>query len=139
VPATCITKRGRPGVKGPKLIKITDQGLLKQFGYNLSSSKALRHTALDKTVKKHGALKVLHNVNALRTLQKSYPEKWRKLDNDTKYLEKKYFPERHGVEKSSAKPYSAKERKTPRTKAEVEKIEKAAKRRTSGKRKRKTV
>jgi len=138
IPSKCIKKQGRPGVKGPKLIEMKELGLLRHFNYAIHSSDTSRHVALDKAVKKYGELKVLHRVNALRTFQKSHPDLWKRFDNDVKYLENKYFPDRHGAEKSVAKPYTKKERSKPRTKREVQKAESAAKRRKSSNRKRKT-
>jgi hypothetical protein len=133
VPATCVVKRGRPGVKGPKLIKIDDSGLLKPFGYSLSISKEDRRKSLNKAIKEYGELKIIRYVNAIRTLQKSYPTIWKKLDNDVKYIEKQYFPNRKGWKKSVAKPYSKKERTTPRTKKEVSDAEKKASKKKSKK------
>ncbi len=92
-----------------KIITITELGLLRKFGYNTHISKEDRHHALDKAVNEYGELKVLHRVNAIRTFNKSHLTTWRKLDNDVKYLQKKYFPKRKGSKKSSARPYTKKE------------------------------
>jgi hypothetical protein len=107
--SSCIEKQKRLSTKGPKLIKITELGVLRKFGYNTHITDNKRHSALNKAVKEYGELKVLHRVNAIRTLQKSHLDTWKALDNDVKYLENKYFPNRKGAQNSNAKPYTAKE------------------------------
>jgi hypothetical protein len=136
VSSSCIKKQGRPGVKGPKLIKMRkeDIGLLKNVGYELDMSKNDRHKSLDKAVRKYNALKILRHVNALRTFNKSYKEHWKRYDDDVKYLERKYFAGRHGAEKSKASPYTSKERSKKRTRREVSQLEKAARRKRSSRR-----
>lgn len=106
IKATGIDKQGQSGVKcSPKIIVITDTGVLGNFGYQVKIKKDIRHKALDKAVKKYGELKVLKRLNAIRTLNKSHLITWKKLDVDVKYIQKKYFPERRTVEHSKAKPY----------------------------------
>lgn len=122
-----IAKQGRPGVKGPKIITITELGLLGKFGYNTHKSKESRQKALDKAVNEYGELKVLHRVNAIRTLNKSHLATWKKLDSDVKYLQRKYFPDRKGSKKSTARPYTKKEMSTPRTRNEVRRAERRSK------------
>jgi hypothetical protein len=139
VPAAYIDKQGRPGVKGPKIIIIAKVGLMKGYGYSLDHNKEERQKAINKAIKDRDKLEIIRHINAIRTLQKSHPKIWKKLDNDVKYIEKKYFPNREGWKKSVAKAYSDKERKTPRTAKEVKKIESAlAKKKTSGAKKKTT-
>lgn len=123
VPATMIKKQGRPGVKGPRIITGIKTGLMKKYGYSLVEHKAERQKAIDKAIKDRDKLEIIRHINAIRTLQKSHPKIWKKLDNDVKYIEKKYFPDRQGWKKSTAKAYTDKERKTPRSAKEVKSIE----------------
>ena len=84
-----------------KVIPPLKKGLLKQYGYALKKNKDDRHTALDKAVKGQTKLEIVQHLNAIRTLQKSNEKNWRKLDNDMKYIQKKYFKEREGWKRAS--------------------------------------
>lgn len=89
VKKTCVEDKGKPG-KGPKLITIPsyDVGLMSEFGYELKDSKENRSKSIKKSIKKHGKLKILRHLNALRTLQKSNEKYYNKLDNDIKMIQK---------------------------------------------------
>jgi hypothetical protein len=91
VKPTCIVDKGKPG-KGPKLIKMpsSDIGLLSDYGYSLSSKYEDRIKAIKKSLKEHSKLKILKHINALRTLQKSNPTNYNKLDKDFKWIHEHY-------------------------------------------------
>jgi hypothetical protein len=91
VQPTCITDKGKLG-KGPKLIKIPeyDVGLLSTHGYKLSDNHEKRVSMLKKAIKKHSELKILRHLNALRTLFKSNPKMYNKLDKDLKWVQHDY-------------------------------------------------
>jgi hypothetical protein len=91
VPATCINDKGKPG-KGPKLITIPkyDIGLLSNYGYILTENHERRVNSLKKAIKFNSELKILRHLNALRTLHKSNPKLYNKLDKDLKWIQKNY-------------------------------------------------
>jgi len=99
VPATCINDKGKPG-KGPKLITIPnyDIGLLSNYGYILTENHERRVKSLKKAIKFNSELKILRHLNALRTLHKSNPKLYNKLDKDLKWIQKDY--KKIGGEKS---------------------------------------
>ena len=90
VKGKCIKNQGKPG-KGPKLFEVKDAGMLGQFGYALMKKKELRQRALNKAVKKYGRLKVKRHLVAIRTLSKSRPHNYNKLNADVVYVTKKFF------------------------------------------------
>lgn len=97
VKSTCITDKGKPG-KGPKLITIPeyDVGLLSKYGYSLSESHERRVKSLKKAIKENSELKILRHINALRTLLKSNPKLYNKLDKDMKWIQKDYQTKKGG-------------------------------------------
>ena len=89
VKSSCIEDRGKKG-KGRKLFVIKDGGLLTKEGYSLKKSQNARKISIRKASRKKGMLSVLRHLNAIRTLQKSNPENYKKLDADVKFIQKKY-------------------------------------------------
>lgn len=96
VPSVCVKGLHGRSSKGIPLIKIKDKHLLKPYGYSTKKDKYARRRALKQAVKAMGSLTVLRYVNAIRTLQKSHPKKFKVFDKDVKYLQKKYFRHRKG-------------------------------------------
>jgi len=86
----CIPDKGRKG-KGPKLITIKQKGILTQFGYGVSKTEAVSRAALVKAARKYTPLSTLRRLVAIRTLNKSNPKTYNKLDKDVKFLQRKYF------------------------------------------------
>lgn len=88
---TCIKDKGKPG-KGLKLIKIPDYdvGLLSKYGYSLAENHENRIKSLKKAIKENSELKILRHLNAIRTLMKSNPKYYNKLDKDMKWIQKDY-------------------------------------------------
>ena len=88
VKPTCIIDRGKPG-KGPKLIIIPkeDKKILSEYGYSLSKSYEERIKSIKKAIKDYTKLKILRYINALRTLHKSNPRNYNKLDKDLKWIQ----------------------------------------------------
>lgn len=97
VSSTCISDKGKPG-KGPKLITIPeyDVGLLSKYGYSLAESYERRIASLKKAIKSNSELKILRHINALRTLLKSSPKMFSKLDKDMKWIQKDYAIKKGG-------------------------------------------
>jgi hypothetical protein len=93
VESSLIIDRGKKG-KGKKLFEIKDEGLLSEKGYSLKKSQSQRRVSLKKASKDKGTLKVLKHLNAIRTLQKSNPENYSKLDKDVKFIQKEYSKEK---------------------------------------------
>jgi len=94
VKSSLIIDRGKKG-KGKKLFNIKDSGLLREKGYSLKNSENKRHESLRKASKEKGGLKkVLQHLNAIRTLQKSNPDNYKKLDKDLKFIQKEYHKEK---------------------------------------------
>lgn len=60
---------GKPGI-GPKLIPIMEKGSLTKFGYSTEKAMGPRHEALEKAIRKYGALSVFRKLNAQVTLRK---------------------------------------------------------------------
>jgi NDP-sugar pyrophosphorylase family protein len=89
VKSSLIVDRGQKG-KGKKLFEIKDKGFLTEEGYSLKKSSKQRRQSLKKASKEKGSLKVLRHLNAIRTLQKSNPENFKKLDKDVKFVQKEY-------------------------------------------------
>lgn len=117
VGSSCISDKGKPG-KGPKLITIPeyDVGLLSKYGYSLAESHERRVTSLKKAIKSNSELKILRHINALRTLLKSSPKLYNKLDKDMKWIQKDYAIKKGGdeepiLEKKSSKKVSKKSSK----------------------------
>jgi len=80
------------GASSKTLIKIPeeDKGLLSDYGYSLKNSHADRIKAIKKSMKEHNLLKILRHLNALRTLQKSHPKLFDKLDKDLQWVQNEY-------------------------------------------------
>jgi hypothetical protein len=93
VESSLIIDRGKKG-KGKKLFEIKDEGLLSEKGYSLKKSQSQRRVSLKKASKDNGTLKVLKHLNAIRTLQKSNPTNYYKLDKDVKFIQKEYRKEK---------------------------------------------
>ena len=89
VRSSCIEDRGKKG-KGRKLFVIKDGGLLTKEGYSLKKSQSARRASIRKASREKGMLSVLRHLNAIRTLQKSNPENFKKLDADVKFIQKEY-------------------------------------------------
>lgn len=97
VPTTCVSDKGKP-CKGPKLIIIPeyDVGLLSKYGYTLAENHERRVKVLKKAIKSNSKLKILRHLNALRTLLKSSPKLYNKLDKDMKWIQKDYANKKGG-------------------------------------------
>jgi len=93
IKSTCVEDKGKKG-KGQKLFEIKDKGFLRSEGYALDKPIKARRTSLKKASKKKGSLKVLRHLNAIRTLQKSNPDAYKKLDADVKYIQKIHAEEK---------------------------------------------
>jgi len=93
VESSLIIDRGKKG-KGKKLFEIKDEGLLSEKGYSLKKSQSQRRVSLKKASKDNGTLKVFKHLNAIRTLQKSNPTNYSKLDKDVKFIQKEYRKEK---------------------------------------------
>lgn len=93
VKSSLIKDRGQKG-KGKKLFEVKDKGFLSEKGYGLKKSDSARQTSLRKASKEKGSLSVLRHLNAIRTLQKSNPENYKKLDKDVKFVQKEYKKEK---------------------------------------------
>jgi len=89
VKSSLIVDKGKKG-KGRKLFEIKDKGFLRENGYSLKKSMEQRKTSLRRASKEKGMLPVLRHLNAIRTLQKSNPENFKKLDQDVKFVQKEY-------------------------------------------------
>jgi len=88
VQASCIRDRGQPG-KGPyTLPPIKNKGYLTQFGYKLKDSFEKRKKALDKAIKKYGALAVERHINLVRNYSKSEKANYKKYTKDLEYAKK---------------------------------------------------
>lgn len=70
VPASCIPDRGKPGTlkKGQLGIGPLRRGELIQFGYSYHLDRSARHKALEKAIKKYGALGVYRKLDAVAKL-----------------------------------------------------------------------
>ena len=60
---------GKPGI-GPKMIPIIEKGSLKKYGYSTEKAMGPRHEALEKAIRKYGALSVFRKLSAQVTLRK---------------------------------------------------------------------
>jgi len=94
VKSSLIIDRGQKG-KGKKLFEIKDKGFLRKEGYSLSKSVPERKASLRRASKEKGTLPVLRHLNAIRTLQKSNLENFKKLDQDMKFIQKEYSKEKN--------------------------------------------
>ncbi len=95
VKSACVPDVGRPGKGGPVKIPIDDKHL-HQYGYDLKHSSTIRHKALKKAIKATKKTSVLKRLVVLRTYlkydrTKSGMSRYKKLNADVKYLQKKYF------------------------------------------------
>ena len=80
---------GKPG-KGPKVIPI-EKGKLSKLGYSTKKSERARHAALNKAVKKYGALSVFRALNAQVILRKrTQPEAMEIFEADRDWIAQKY-------------------------------------------------
>jgi len=93
VKSSLIKDLGKKG-KGKKLFEIKDKGFLREEGYSLKNSSEKRKKSLRRASKQKGMLPVLRHLNAIRTLQKSNPENFKKLDQDVKFIQKEYRKEK---------------------------------------------
>jgi len=93
VKSSLIKDRGQKG-KGKKLFEVKDKGFLSKKGYSLKKSDNERKLSLRKASKEKGTLNVLRHLNAIRTLQKSNPDNYKKLYKDVKYIQKTYNKEK---------------------------------------------
>jgi hypothetical protein len=91
VNSTCVKDKGKPG-KGTKLIVIPeyDIGLLSKYGYSLKDSHDKRVKILKKAISANSELKILRHLNALRILQKSNDNIFKKLNKDFKWIQQDY-------------------------------------------------
>lgn len=69
---------GNPGI-GPTVIPIMAKGSLSKFGYSTKKSDQARHAALDKAVKKYGAMTVFRKLQAQVILRKRTQPKIRDI------------------------------------------------------------
>jgi len=89
VKSSLIKDRGEKG-KGKKLFEIKDTGFLRKNGYSLKKSLKERKKSLRRASKEKDILPILRHLNAIRTLQKSNLENFKKLDKDVKFIQKEY-------------------------------------------------
>lgn len=90
VPGSCVTDRGLPG-KGPKSLPLPKKhGFLSQYGYHLDISSTERHKALEKALAKEDDLEVMRHLNLIRNLTAIGTPNKTKLEQDVKFLSKKY-------------------------------------------------
>jgi len=89
VRSSCISDVGKKG-KGKQLFVLKDSGFLSGKGYSLKKAQSARRASLRRASKEKGMLPVLKRLNAIRTLQKSIPDNYKKLDADVKYVQKEY-------------------------------------------------
>ena len=70
VPASCIPDRGKPGTlkKGQLGIGPLRRGELIEYGYSYRLGRDARHKALEKAIKKYGALGVYRKLDAVAKL-----------------------------------------------------------------------
>jgi Family of unknown function (DUF5771) len=86
VKPSCIKDRGAPG-KGPKLFNVTHPGILTNMGYHTYESMGLRHSAIERAVKKSGYAEIFKALNNLRLWNKRVnPELSFKASRDINYL-----------------------------------------------------
>ena len=68
-----------------------EKGKLSKFGYSTSKSDRARHAALNKAVKKYGALSVSRKLNAMIIMRKRRQPKARKVfEEDADWLREQY-------------------------------------------------
>jgi len=89
VPSSWIKDRGAPG-KGPKVIPVSSlkKAKLSKYGYSTRKSAEDRQSAIRKASREYGTLPTLRKLNALRTLQKSNPTVYAKLNSDVHYAQR---------------------------------------------------
>jgi hypothetical protein len=76
---------GAPGIGKLKT------GLLKKVGYDVSSSRTRRHSAVNKAVKKYGKASTIRKLNAVSVYtRRTSPKKSRTFRSDMKYVQTKY-------------------------------------------------
>jgi len=105
VPSACVKDQGKPGKTPieqrviPKLVK----GEVSQFGYSTKDAKMKRQKALVKAVKELGKSAIQKHMVAVRTLSKNKAD-FDILDEDVKFLQAKFYPERLAAKKDVKKP-----------------------------------
>lgn len=82
---SCIEDRGKPG-KGKKLFDLKE-GSMKKEGYDTFASATSRHNALKKLVETEGQNKVIHQLNAIRVLNKNRPDLHKIYTDDMKWVQ----------------------------------------------------
>jgi len=81
---------GKPGI-GPQLIPIVEKGSLTRFGYSIKESANKRRKALEKAIKKYGALTVERKLNAQVILRKRTQPKAREVfESDAEWVRNQY-------------------------------------------------
>ena len=81
-------------------------------GYSLDKSKLSRQTALKKSSKKFGSLRVLKRLNLIRNLTKSNSKNKSILTNDVNYLKRIYAKEKNTKNKKSGSKRNTKNKKS---------------------------
>jgi hypothetical protein len=84
------SRRSKKSKKNLIIMSKEDIGMLTKYGYHLANSFEDRIKSLKKALKHTSHLTVLKRVNAIRTLHKSHPIYYNKLDKDMKWLQKYY-------------------------------------------------
>lgn len=104
VPSTCIYDRGYKG-HGPYTLPSIDGGQrnyqddeyeeihLRDYGYSVHDSAQERHRVLDEASQDYGYKRVLRHL-LLRANYQSYPESYKRMHNDVKYLSDQYAGEK---------------------------------------------
>ena len=88
--ASCVVDKGLPG-KGPQLISIIEKDVLGVFGYSVYKSKADRHKALKKAIKKKGHFAVIKRLTALANLMhRTNPKASKAFKTDQEAVSKMY-------------------------------------------------
>jgi hypothetical protein len=99
IPGQCIPNVGKPGHSEPISVNNTNKGLLSDLGYSLDLPQKTRQAILKKAMLLYPPLKVLKHVNYIRTLHKSDPENYKKLDEDMHFIQHEYRKMKEEIEK----------------------------------------
>lgn len=95
VKSACVKDRGAPGrwrtVKAMLGIGPLRKGELRALGYDHMNSANVRHSALDRAVRRFGRNKTIRKLNAIATYTKrTVPSRSRIYKTDMHYIQKKF-------------------------------------------------
>ena len=83
--------RGHRSKKTAQVRIPIERGKLTKFGYATSKSDGARHAALNKAIRKYGALSVYRKLNAQVVLRKSkQPEARKVFEEDAEWVKEEY-------------------------------------------------